>query len=79
MFVSIYQLSMSKCLREQMENKSIICTSHYKSIRLTSPPPSIGNLSRFPVSCGLKNFCPPGRDVSLSQELPLGISWSMPQ
>ena len=52
MFVSIYQLSMSKCPREQMENKSIICTSHYRSIRLTSPanpPLEIYPDFQFPV------------------------------
>lgn len=66
MYVPIYQLSMSQSPREQTENKSVLCTSHYKAVG-TFPPsaaphhPAFGNLYQFPICCGL-NKCLPSRE-----------------
>lgn len=62
MYVPIYQLNMSKCPRQQMDNESDICISRYKFVTFPpTPSPTIGNLYRFPVSCGLKK-CLPSRE-----------------
>lgn len=76
MYVPIYQLSMNKCPREQMENKSIICTSSYKPIVPTLPLPTPFALALleiytdFPVFSKLKKCLPSRRGVPFLDFVP---------
>lgn len=78
MHVPIYQLSMSQSPREQTENKSVLCTSHYKAVgtfpptAAPPPPPHLEIYTNFQFAVDSRSVCPPGRDVPLSGVLHLG-------